>query len=790
MSPKSAKKTTDLWKARCLKKWLFQDNGTTFEHICRNFAHVTPSRGEYLLRSFFPRWDWHSYIKKYRSEESMAKSEKLYQLPPDFTHFTLNPVQLAMKHAIENYEDKNILVVAPTAVGKTLAGEMGVRRAVDQSFRALWLSPLKADTKEKYNSFRGKYDTLLDTGDNRTDVDKYMKRDWDVSVMTYERCASILSTNKKRSVIMEGDTGNMDDDPRPVDVVVIDEIHNIGSHKRGPVLESAIIDIMDMYPDVTIIGISATIGNPKDFADWLDAILIHADESQRPVPLKKFVHSFQDNNYFAENDRMRREILTDIILNQYPDDQFFVFVSSRARSEDLCKLFLGIDSRRRKQPEVKEMIRGGFGFHHAGVRMKKRERVEQAFRDGEIRVIFCTPTLAQGVDFNVDGTIAYNTHWYSYLKQESEIMSHNEFIQMGGRAGRQGKSTSPFGHFHSICLSKHVGPVVMRMDESMIVTSKIFTVLDYVMLRWFVNGTIADYKHCLEKSDKIFNYEVDPGDEEHISPEKIESNLNWLIEKEFLSDTSFGELEPTYKGRNTVYMMVMPKTTQHWFDMQDFIKNFNKPEHIFTLLMGNDEFMENIVVRYSRDQDLINYGRKWLKMCYCHDCNMILPFSTHPVCPSCGNDKEFKFGVHIPDDRILKAFAMVFKDEIQEEIRQMTGNKNFRIKVSPTDRSTLKREVNRLMAACVVLLKECPDIGIVKNTALLANAGTLDVRVLELLEVPGIGMTYATRLVNIGILTVADLIRADLVFLCKVLMATMKKVKKLVEAAKEWYSNA
>ena len=714
---------------------------------------------------------------------------KMYEMP-QITEFKLRPVQEKMKEIIETTEGKNILVVGPTGIGKTLMGRMGIHRAVDQGFRAVWGSPLKADTKEKYLKFREIFETFLDSGDNRTDVKKYEKKDWDVSVMTYERMNSIIRSAKKRSIVFEGFTTDPDADVRPVDCVVIDEIHNIESINRGPNLEATINAIRELYPEITIIGLSATIGNPESFAKWFDAILIQADESERPVPLEKFVWTYKDQKYHLENIKLANEIVDDIIIDQYPNDSFFVFCSARYKCEDLAKFYCGT----KKKPTIAQMIQHGYAYHHAGLKSKPREKIEQAFRKGKVRVIFCTPTLAQGVDFNVDQTIVKDTHRYSYLRAESVLISHNEFIQMGGRAGRPGYTQ--IGRFHTICTDEYLGPVIMRMDESMIVTSQVWRVLTDYILQNIVNGIVDNYESAVNYCKKIFNYEVEPEDEEYISEEKINGALNWLIEKEFLKELSMGQLEPTKKGKLTSWLMVSVFTAQHWIDSQEVIKNFNKPEHIFAILLDCEEFLNNITVRYTSDQQLLNYGEKWLKMVECFDCNAVLPFERSPKCPRCGNDKHFRFKVRIPDQRMLKAFSMTFRTQILKVINEFITNpkQKKKIKMSPTDEYLLKKEVNRLMSACVAILRDCPDIKMVESTALLANAGILDPRVLELLEVEGIGMTYAARLVNSKILTVADFLQTEPSYLQRILSSpakniSMKTVEKLVQAAKEWYAN-
>jgi len=73
-----------------------------------------------------------------------------------------------------------------------------------------------------------------------------------------------------------------------VSTVIIDEIHLLNDPGRGPTLEILITILKRLLKNVQIIGLSATIGNPEELAEWLDAKLVEDD--WRPVKLKKGVY--------------------------------------------------------------------------------------------------------------------------------------------------------------------------------------------------------------------------------------------------------------------------------------------------------------------------------------------------------------------------------------------------------------------------------------------------------------------------------------------------------------------
>jgi len=169
---------------------------------------------------------------------------------------------------------KSLLVCSPTASGKTLVAELAMfNNILNGTGKAVYIVPLRALATEKNRDFK-KYSfisTALSIGDTDSS-DSYLAK-YDLVVTTSEKLDSLIRHHAPWI--------------SDVKTVVIDEIHLINDPGRGPTLE-ILITILKKLPNIQIIGLSATIGNPEELASWLGAKLVQDD--WRPVELKKGIY--------------------------------------------------------------------------------------------------------------------------------------------------------------------------------------------------------------------------------------------------------------------------------------------------------------------------------------------------------------------------------------------------------------------------------------------------------------------------------------------------------------------
>ncbi len=171
-------------------------------------------------------------------------------------------------------EGKSLLVCTPTASGKTLIAEMAaLKHILEGKGKTIYIVPLIALANEKFKEFKRKYSHLCKIALSIGDLDSsdpYLV-DYDLILCTAEKLDSLIRHHSPWLSL--------------VSLVVIDEIHLINDVERGPTLEILITVLKQVLKNVQLIGLSATIGNPDELAEWLEAKLVQDD--WRPVPLKK-----------------------------------------------------------------------------------------------------------------------------------------------------------------------------------------------------------------------------------------------------------------------------------------------------------------------------------------------------------------------------------------------------------------------------------------------------------------------------------------------------------------------
>lgn len=174
-------------------------------------------------------------------------------------------------------EGKNLLVCTPTASGKTLIAELAsMKSIIEGRGKAVYIVPLKALAYEKYRDFKRRYGKIAKIALSIGDMDSAQPflADYDLVIATSEKMDSVL---RHSAPWIES-----------ISTVVVDEIHLLNDAERGPTLEILLTILKQLLTNAQFIGLSATIGNAQELAEWLNADLVVDD--WRPVELQKGIY--------------------------------------------------------------------------------------------------------------------------------------------------------------------------------------------------------------------------------------------------------------------------------------------------------------------------------------------------------------------------------------------------------------------------------------------------------------------------------------------------------------------
>lgn len=459
------------------------------------------------------------------------------------------------------FEGKNVMVSSPTASGKTLIAEMAILNAVSKHKKAIYVAPLKALVSEKYEDFRNDYPdikTALSMGDY-TESDQHLGS-YDVVFISTEKLDSVIRNSTSITNI---------------GCIVYDEIHLLTDNDRGPTLEFLIALNRRIFPKAQIIGLSATINNCEDIADWLDCTLVKS--TFRPVKLTKKIYldgelingkteriNNVDNPLLNLGIELLKRKKQALIFSQtkkstIANAQALSEVTAPKLMQDelkglkaLSNSVLNVLDRPTSQCEkLSEIIKSGVAFHHAGLLNKQRKLIENAFREGLLKFIVATPTLAMGVNLPANTVIISSI--YRYGDYGSEPLPALEVEQMLGRAGRPKYD------------SEGTAIVIARneRDEQLIREKYFEGEIEPIMSKF--NNEVAVRKYVLALIDMdIYNSDTairDFFDTLFISKfgvdldEHIDSALDFLEEHNFIKEEN-GRLSATRYGKlvNRLYL--------------------------------------------------------------------------------------------------------------------------------------------------------------------------------------------------------------------------------------------
>jgi replicative superfamily II helicase len=412
--------------------------------------------------------------------------------------------------------DANVVASAPTASGKTALAELAICRTLRDGGTALFIAPMRALTNEKESEWERfedlGYSVYVVTGERELNPRRAERAD--ILVMTPEKADSATRKHETARYSFVTD----------VDTVVIDEVHLLDSEARGAVLEVTVSRLRRLTAP-RIVALSATMPNIEDVADWLDApeeTTFAFGDDYRPVELHAGVRTYtHGENAFADKYRRLFRALDLAVPHIRDDGQALVFVSSRQDAvraagkarDELAKRDVPVGSRGDYEfhtdaadlgdDQLRKAVVDGVAFHHAGLAKADRDRVEQWFKEGKVRLLFSTSTLAWGVNLPARCVVIRDTKYHDPLEGEVDV-SPLDILQMLGRAGRP--EYDDVGYGYVVCDAADADRYERLLSEGTDIESRLATELESHLNAEIAMGTIADLEDVMAWLETTFYY--------------------------------------------------------------------------------------------------------------------------------------------------------------------------------------------------------------------------------------------------------------------------------------------
>lgn len=499
-------------------------------------------------------------------------SQSIYSVNDELTYFlsvrekwkSFNAIQEKTFPYILN--KTNSLIIAPTASGKTEAAlipifnELISKKSTPVS--VIYVAPLKALINDLYLRINRwcEYFNLTAMkwhGDvNYSKRNSFIKSPTDFLLITPESLEVIL-LNQTEEVKQEL-FGNLE-------YFIIDEIHYFANSDRGTQLNSLVNRISKYSSNkLTKIGLSATVGNPKTIADWIDnknPVRIIEDDSDK---------IFQYKVWDKDIDELTRS------LEKYLDKKILIFVNSRALAEKYYNHF-------KSKLDIAHLF-----IHHSSIDSETREKNEQLFKKLDSAFMISTNTLELGIDI---GSI-------DIVIQLEPPFDMSSFSQRIGRSGRRNNRQRTIINTHFMNLIVTLAELQLKKEnriEDIFISNKSKDILFHQILSY------------------IFQFK-------QVKPKKLYDDLTNCYVFSDVSKNEFKRMLSVMKQDKFIYSdgpyLSLDLNFEKTFGRKNFMEFYSvfMPNYEFSVKKGRSEVGKldaSFVMILSKGDDFYLGGKKW-----------------------------------------------------------------------------------------------------------------------------------------------------------------------------------
>jgi len=334
----------------------------------------------------------------------------------------LIPTDPQLKAIPEILSGRNVLLISPTASGKTEAAVLPVlskflvNRTDERGIKILYITPLRAlnrDMLDRLEWWGRRLDVRIAVRHGDTEIKErtfQAKSPPDMLIITPETLQAILPGRVMKQHL------------RAVRYVIVDEVHELAEDKRGSQLSIALERLRWVTEnEFQVIGLSATIGTPDKVARFLvgegrEVSIVHVPVG-RQIRLEVVCPAAGSSDvdlasrlYTHPDVAARLRLMRELISNHHT---VILFTNTRSIAEILAS--------RMKVWDIDFPI----SIHHGSLAKPSRISAERGLKDGELKGLVATSSLELGIDVgNVDYVIQY--------------MSPRQVTRLIQRVGRSG----------------------------------------------------------------------------------------------------------------------------------------------------------------------------------------------------------------------------------------------------------------------------------------------------------------------------------------------------------------
>ncbi|MFX1510032.1 MAG: DEAD/DEAH box helicase [Promethearchaeota archaeon] len=334
---------------------------------------------------------------------------------------------------------KSVLLIAPTGHGKTEAAFFPlINRLLEESETAqgvqfIWITPLRAlnrDILQRLVRIAEELQIRVEVRHGDTPASTRRRQTLkppQLFIITPETLQAILAGKRIREHL------------RNVNCVVIDEIHELASSKRGVQLMVGLERLRELTRvPFQRIGLSATIGNPEEIRDFVGG---ERKVSIIKSPVRKKFQFSLEYCPFSYGDEEKTPL-------DGPAERIWELVSKHSSTLIFC------NERQTAEALALRLARlhhQESGVHHGSLSREARIEAEQRFKAGETPYLVCTSSLELGLDIGtVDLVIQYGS-------PRQVIRLVQRVGRAGHKLGRRAKGVIITTKFDDVCEGIVVG---------------------------------------------------------------------------------------------------------------------------------------------------------------------------------------------------------------------------------------------------------------------------------------------------------------------------------------------